>query len=148
MSAVRRILILDDEVPLVEALVRYLGRRGYTPTPAYLVSEAVRAIEDSLRDGTPFQAIITDLQLPDGDGRAIVRLARERLPRCPVVMMTGSRSVSGTVDAIRLGAVTVLEKPVAADTLEKELRQAIASRADLDKGVDAAGDAGIVGRSP
>src|SRR6266850_4307431 len=148
MSAARRILILDDEVPLVEALVRHLGRRGYTPTPAYLVSEAVRAIEDSLRDGTPFQAIVTDLQLPDGDGRAIVRLAREKLPRCPVLMMTGSRSVSSTVDAIRLGAVTVLEKPVPMETLEKELRQAMASRADLEKGVDAAGEAGIIGRSP
>jgi len=147
MSAVRRILILDDEVPLVEALVRHLGRRGYTPTPAYLVSEAVRAIEDSLRDGTPFQAIVTDLQLPDGDGRAIVRLAREKLPRCPVLMMTGSRSVSGTVDAIRLGAVTVLEKPVPMETLEKELTAAIADGAALEDGLDPKEQAGVVGRS-
>jgi DNA-binding NtrC family response regulator len=147
MPEARRILILDDEVPLVEALMRHLGRRGYTPTGAYLVSEAVRAIEESLRDATPFQAIVTDLQLPDGDGRAIVRLAREKLPRCPVLMMTGSRSVSGTVDAIRLGAVTVLEKPVPMETLEKELAAAIADGAALDNGLDAAEQAGIVGRS-
>src|SRR6266481_1377442 len=147
MSAVRRILILDDEVPLVEALVRHLGRRGYTPTPAYLVSEAVRAIEDSLRDGTPFQAIVTDLQLPDGDGRAIVRLAREKLPRCPVLMMTGSGSISGSVEAIRLGAVTVLEKPVSLETLANELRQAVDDRAGLEDGLDAATNAGIIGRS-
>jgi two-component system response regulator HydG len=147
MSAARRILILDDEVPLVEALVRHLGRRGYTPTPAYLVSEAVGAIEESLRDGKPFQAIITDLQLPDGDGRAIVRLAREKLPRCPVLMMTGSRSVSGTVDAIRLGAVTVLEKPVPLEALEKELAAAIADGAALEDGLDPNEQAGVVGRS-
>ena len=148
MGAAPRILILDDEVALVDALTRHFRRRGYDLTQTYLVADAVQAIEQSVRDAVPFDAVITDLQLPDGDGRTIVRLAREMLPRCPVVMMTGSRSISGTVDAIRLGAVTVLEKPVAAEVLEKELRQAMASRADLEKGVDAAGEAGIIGRSP
>ena len=148
MGAAPRILILDDEVALVDALTRHFRRRGYDLTQTYLVADAVQAIEQSVRDALPFDAVITDLQLPDGDGRTIVRLAREMLPRCPVVMMTGSRSISGTVDAIRLGAVTVLEKPVAAEVLEKELRQAMASRADLEKGVDAAGEAGIIGRSP
>jgi len=148
MGTAPRILILDDDVPLVDALTRHFRRRGYELTQTYLVADAVQAIEKSLRDDLPFDAVITDLQLPDGDGRTIVRLARQMLPRCPVVMMTGSRSISGTVDAIRLGAVTVLEKPVAAETLENELRQAMASRADLEKGVDAAGEAGIIGRSP
>jgi len=148
VGAAPRILILDDEVALVDALTRHFRRRGYDLTQTYLVADAVQAIEQSVRDALPFDAVITDLQLPDGDGRTIVRLAREMLPRCPVVMMTGSRSISGTVDAIRLGAVTVLEKPVAAEVLEKELRQAMASRADLEKGVDAAGEAGIIGRSP
>jgi len=148
MGAAPRILILDDDVPLVDALTRHFRRRGYDLTQTYLVADAVQAIEQSVRDALLFDAVITDLQLPDGDGRTIVRLVREMLPRCPVVMITGSRSVSGTVDAIRLGAVTVLEKPVAAETLEKELRQAMASRADLEKGVDAAGEAGIIGRSP
>ena len=86
-----------------------------------MVAEAAAAIDQSVRDALPFQAIVTDLQLPDGDGRAIVRLARERLPSCPVLMMTGSGSVSGSVEAIRLGAVTVLEKPVSLETLENEL---------------------------
>ena len=148
MGTAPRILILDDDVPLVDALTRHFRRRGYELTQTYLVADAVQAIEKSLRDALPFDAVITDLQLPDGDGRTIVRLARQMLPRCPVVMMTRSRSISGTVDAIRLGAVTVLEKPVAAETLENELRQAMASRADLEKGVDAAGEAGIIGRSP
>ena len=148
MVAAPRILILDDEVALVDALTRRFRRRGYDLTQTYLVADAVQAIEQSVRDAVPFDAVITDLQLPDGDGRTIVRLAREMLPRCPVVMMTGSRSISGAIDAIRLGAVTVLEKPVAAEVLEKELRQAMSSRADLEKGVDAAAEAGIIGRSP
>jgi DNA-binding NtrC family response regulator len=62
--------------------------------------------------------------------------------------MTGSGSVSGSVEAMRLGAVTVLEKPVPLDLLEAELRQAIADRPELEKGLDAAESAGIVGASP
>ena len=141
-----RVLILDDEVSLVDALMRHLERRGFEPAGAYLVSEAVEAIEASVREGRPFAAIITDLQLPDGDGRTIVRLAREK--RCPVLVMTGSRSVSGAAESMRLGAVTVLEKPVPLDALEKELRQAVADHAGLEQALADVSGAGIVGSSP
>jgi two-component system response regulator HydG len=63
-------------------------------------------------------------------------------------MMTGSRSVSGTVEAIRLGAVTVLEKPVPLELLEKELKAAIADSAGLESGLEATGEAGVIGSSP
>src|SRR5256714_678796 len=76
----RRLLILDDDTELVDAVARHLERHGYSPTRTYMVAEAAAAIDQSVRDALPFQAIVTDLQLPDGDGRAIVRLARERLP--------------------------------------------------------------------
>jgi len=145
---VQRILILDDEVPLVEAVARGLERRGYAPERTYLVSEAAKAIDDAVACAAPFSGIVTDLQLPDGDGRSIVRLARERLPRCPVLVMTGSRSVSASVESMRLGAVTVLEKPVSLDALAEELKQAIDDRGQLEQGLEAAGGAGIIGTSP
>src|SRR4051812_23324154 len=47
MTAPTRILFIDDEANLVAALVRHFERRGFAPTPAYLLSEAVQAIEDS-----------------------------------------------------------------------------------------------------
>ena len=142
-----RVLILDDEVSLVDAISAHLERRGYEPAGAYLVSEAAQAIEESVKGGRPFAAVVTDLQLPDGDGRSIVKLAREKLPRAPVVVMTGSRSVSGAAESMRLGALTVLEKPLALDALEKELRDALADRAQLEQGLADAGGAGIVGSS-
>jgi DNA-binding NtrC family response regulator len=148
MSAATRLLILDDEEALVEALSRHFQRRGYEVAGLFLLADAVAAIEASIAQGRPFDAIVTDLQLPDGDGRSIVRLAREKLPHCPVLVMTGSRSVSGSVEAMRLGAVTVLEKPIPTARLEAELRQAIDDRAQLEKGLDAAGGAGIIGSSP
>ena len=143
-----RILILDDEESLVAALVRHFERRGYEPTGAYLVAEATRAIEESVQTGRPFAAIVTDLQLPDGDGRSIVKLAREKLPHTPVVVMTGSRSVSGAAESMRLGAITVLEKPVPLDALENEVKQAMGDSGEVPAALEAAGGAGIVGNSP
>src|SRR5438874_12144937 len=124
MRPARRLLILDDDTELVEAVARHLERHGYSPTRTYMVGEAIAAIDQSIREALPFQAIVTDLQLPDGDGRAIVRPARDRLPGCPELMMTESGSISGPVEATRLVAVTVLQKPVSLETLGNLCRQA------------------------
>ncbi|HEX4385413.1 MAG TPA: sigma-54 dependent transcriptional regulator [Myxococcales bacterium] len=144
----KRLLILDDEVSLVDALCRHFERRGYDPTGVFSVAEATAAIEAAARGTHPFAAVLSDLQLPDGDGRMIVKLVRQKLPKCPVLIMTGSRSVSGSVDAMRLGAVTVLEKPVPLELLTAEIAQAIEATAELRGALHAAGDAGIIGVSP
>jgi DNA-binding NtrC family response regulator len=144
----KRLLIVDDEEALVEALVRHFERRGYEPEGVFTVGQATQAIEAAAAGAKRFAAVLSDLQLPDGDGRDVVKLVRKRLPDCPVVIMTGSRWVAGSVEAVRLGAVTVLEKPVALETLTAEIRQAIESSAGLDDGLHAASDAGIIGVSP
>src|SRR3954466_9544390 len=143
----KRLLILDDEVSLVDALVRHFERRGYEPTGVFTVAEATAAIEGAARSAQPYAAVLSDLQLPDGDGRQIVKLVRQKLPKCPVLIMTGSHSLSGSVEAMRLGAVTVLEKPVQLDALTAEIAQAIDSTAELRGALHAAGDAGIIGVS-
>jgi len=148
MSLPRAILIVDDEELLVTALVRYFGRRGYAPTGVHRLDEALAAIETSLAEKQPFAAILTDLQLPDGDGGRIVQVAHDRLPHCPVLVMTGSGSVSASVEAMRLGAVTVLEKPIQLQALETEVRQAMESQAELVVALGNAEEAGIVGNSP
>jgi two-component system NtrC family response regulator len=148
MSLPRAILIVDDEELLVTTLVRYFGGRGYAPTGVHSVAEALAAIETSLAEKQPFAAILTDLQLPDGDGGGIVKVAHDRLPHCPVLVMTGSGSVSASVEAMRLGAVTVLEKPVQLQALETEVRQAMESQAELVVALGNAEEAGIVGNSP
>ena len=147
MIMTQRLLVVDDEQPLADAVVRHFERQGFAATATYLLSDALSTIDASVLQGMPFHAIVTDLQLPDGDGRDLIRVAREKLPRCPIVMVTGSRSVSGAVEALRLGALTVLEKPIALDALEKELRGALHHRDQLDEGLHGIRDAGLVGRS-
>jgi two-component system response regulator HydG len=148
MAGPRPILIVDDEEVLVTSLVRHFRTHGYAPTGVYSVAEALSAIEASLAKAEPFSAILTDLQLPDGDGGRIVKAAHDRLQRCPVLVMTGSGSVSASVEAMRLGAVTVLEKPMQLQALEAEVRQAMESQAELAVALGNAEEAGIVGTSP
>src|SRR5438445_12653245 len=78
----------------------------------------------------------------------MVKLAGEKRPRCPVVVMTGSRSVTGAAESMRLGAITVLEKPVPLEVLENEVKQAMAAGGELEAALTAAGGAGIIGNSP
>ena len=147
MPAPPRILILEDEEALLDALVRHFEKRGFAVTAAQRVAEGLAEIDGASAQDRPFSVILTDLQFPDGDGRSIVKSAHARLPGCPVLVMTGSGSVSSSVEAMRFGAVTVLEKPLDLATLEGEVRQAMESQAELSGALGTAEDAGIIGSS-
>jgi sigma-54 specific flagellar transcriptional regulator A len=63
-------------------------------------------------------------------------------------MLTAYASVPTTVEAMRLGAVTLIEKPAEMERLEREIRNAIGDSRELASGVSAAGAAGLVGEAP
>jgi DNA-binding NtrC family response regulator len=85
--------------------------------------------------------------MPDGDGLDVLRAVRELTPDCPVLVLTAFGSVAASVQAMRLGAVTMLEKPIPVADLERELVSAIADSQALSGGLDAASAAGLVGSS-
>jgi len=142
------VLFVDDEREIVSALTRYFVRQGFEPFSAHSVSEAQVAIEQAAQGGRQFDVVCTDLSMPDGTGIEVVRAVREKLSKTPVVMLTAFASVSSTVEAMRLGCVTILEKPIEMEQLERELRAAIAGSRAAATGVDAASAAGLVGSSP
>src|SRR5437764_5665003 len=83
-----RILFVDDERDLVSSLSRYFRLKGFETAGAYCVREGVAALEAARDAGTRFDAVVTDLRMPDGDGLAIVRAVRRVLPGCPVMVLT------------------------------------------------------------
>ncbi|HWE25428.1 MAG TPA: sigma-54 dependent transcriptional regulator, partial [Myxococcales bacterium] len=82
------------------------------------------------------------------DGLTVLREVRRMLPGTPVLVMTAFGSVATSVEAMRLGAVTMLEKPVPVAQLEREVRDAIAAAREVEGGLEAAGGAGLIGDSP
>src|SRR5437588_10076293 len=142
-----RVLFVDDERDLVSSLSRYFRLHGFEAAGADGVKDGVARLEEARSAGAGFDAVITDLRMPDGDGLTVLREVRRMLPGVPVIVMTAFGSVAISVEAMRLGAVTMLEKPVPVAQLEREVRDAIADAHEVEGGLEAAGDAGLVGGS-
>ena len=62
---------------------------------------------------------MVDLRMPDVGGLDVLRAIRETDPHCQVILMTGYASVDSAVEAIKLGALDYLSKPLDFDRLEQ-----------------------------
>ena len=114
-----RILVVDDEPSLRDVLKLGLTRAGFLVSTASTQSEAMAQIEDH------WDLVITDLQLPDGDGLSILRHVKEVSPETAVVVLTAHGSADTAVAAMKLGAHDYLTKPFDLDELRIRARQAI-----------------------
>src|SRR3954467_10220555 len=142
-----RILFVDDERDLVSSLSRYFRLKGFETKGAYGVAEGVAALEEERAAGRRLDVVVTDLRMPDGDGLAVVRAVRKIFPGCPVLVLTAFGTVATSVEAMRLGAITMLEKPIPVADLEREVRSAVQNGAEVAAGLTAATSSGVVGAS-
>jgi DNA-binding NtrC family response regulator len=124
------ILIVDDDPGFRRLLETILRGEGYGVQSAGSVREAVR-----LGAEKRFALVLSDLKLPDGDGLAILRRFQELAPQTPFVMITAFGTVSSAVEAMKLGAVDFLEKPLRSP---EELRRLV-GRILSERGAPAAG---------
>ena len=110
----RRILLVDDDVDLLDTLVRLLGRQGYTCRVACSGEDGIRAMETE-----PPDVVVTDLRMPGIDGLTVARHAREHRPPIPVVVMTAYATSEIHQDVRRMGGAIYVTKPFAnADFLD------------------------------
>ena len=115
--AERRILVVEDDRPLREAIVRALTAAGFQVIEAANAPEAMSASELQRPD-----IILTDIYMPDMDGLELIRRMR-RIPRLagiPIIAVSASASNSDAATCLAAGADAFLSKPVVeADLLEK-----------------------------
>ena len=112
----RSLLIVDDDAPLRNRLVRAMEKRGFDVTAAGSVTEAL----ETLSETTPAYAVL-DLRLEDGSGLEVVEALIETRPDIRIVMMTGYGNIASAVSAIKAGAIDYLAKPADADQIEAAL---------------------------
>ncbi|QSQ14549.1 response regulator transcription factor [Myxococcus landrumensis] len=106
------VLVIDDDEPFRERLVRAFGRKGFTAHGADSAKQALeRAAE--LRPG---YAVI-DLRLTDGSGLDLVRDLKAMDARTTMVVLTGYGSIATAVEAVRRGATHYLSKPADVDDI-------------------------------
>lgn len=111
-AALVRVLLVDNDKSHAMAMKETLERVGYPCDMATSGPDGAKAIE--LGD---YDIVITDLMMNEVDGMGILALAKEQLPDCQVIMVTGHASVPRAVEAMQLGAFNFLEKPLNLDRL-------------------------------
>lgn len=119
----KRLLIIEDDSTLKTALFRALTRFGYSVTTASTKAEALTW----LGSHTPWDAILLDLQLPDGNGLDVLSEIKQKSPTIPVIVLSGFGSVENAVLATQKGASNFLVKPISLDDVISSLNSAIAS---------------------
>ncbi|MEZ4336614.1 MAG: sigma-54 dependent transcriptional regulator [Sandaracinaceae bacterium] len=112
------ILVIEDEEMLRRMMERHLGRRGYDVVTAADCAEAKELVEER-----PFDIVLTDVRLPDGEGFELVDEARRQNPAVAVVVMTGGELLDRAVTAVRRGAADFLAKPFSLEQLDAALER-------------------------
>lgn len=116
------ILIVDDDKIIRDSLCEYLSIEGYTTTPAQSFREALSRMNKQI-----FSLVITDVNMPDGDGIELLGIIAREYPQTTVIVITGYGTIESAVEAIKKGAFDYLTKPMVDDELllavERALRQ-------------------------
>jgi two-component system, NtrC family, response regulator PilR len=122
------ILVVDDEPDLRTLYELTLLREGYRVDAAATLAEAVQMLERQR-----FDAVITDMRLPDGMGLELLQrmLAEQRPERC--IVMTAYGSTENAVDALKAGAFDYLTKPVDLKQFRNVVASAIQESAPTDR---------------
>lgn len=111
-----RVLIVEDEPSLREALCETLDLAGYTVESAGDGAAAIQLLSDPDRAGD-IGLVISDVQMKPVDGNALLGHVRSHCPDIPVLLMTAYGSIQKAVEAMQTGAADYLVKPFEAATL-------------------------------
>ncbi len=144
-----RVLVVDDEDYVRNSLAEILRSRGYDVSSAAGPGAALKSLERA-----PVDVVLTDLNMPEGGGLALLQRVQAAWPELPVVVLTGFGTVGSAVSCLKAGASDYVLKPTDPDALEVALERAISARAlrrevaYLRKAEAAPEEVGVVGQSP
>jgi len=146
MHRIPHILVADDEPSIRMMLQAGLGLNGFQVTTARSGREALLKAAAS-----SFDAVLSDIYMPDLNGLDLVRELREQQHAIPLVLMTAQASLEAAVEAVSRGATDFIAKPFEIGALVSLLRRCLDARRPAESSVPApASDfssSGLVGRS-
>ncbi len=116
----RKILIVDDERPILMTLEALLGRRGYGTETAATASQASKILQTA-----PPSLVLLDLQLPDTDGFDMLDRIKSEFPDLPVIILTAHDTLNNAIESIKRGAYHFISKPYAPEELLSLVEKAL-----------------------
>ncbi len=110
IPAERSLLIVEDDKSFLQRLAKALEARGFVVATAETVAEGLAKVDQS-----PPAFAIVDMRLGDGNGLEVISSLKRQRPDARGIVLTGYGNIATAVNAIKLGAVDYLAKPVDAD---------------------------------
>ncbi|MBL7152520.1 MAG: sigma-54-dependent Fis family transcriptional regulator [Phycisphaerae bacterium] len=127
----KNILVIDDDRIILDSLCEFLSLEGFKADGAGTFKGALaKLIEDD------YCLVITDVNLPDGDGLELLHTIRRNYPKTVVIVITGYGTIESAVQAIKLGAYDYLTKPIIDDELRLAVERAIKQQSLMSENED------------
>jgi len=122
MTALRRILVVDDDPVICKSFDRVLTNKGYAVIAAESGEEALRKLNEEKYD-----AVYTDIRMPGMSGLEVAEKIKARRPWMPVVIITGFGSEIAEERARAAGVARFLHKPLSPEMIEGSARDVLAA---------------------
>ena len=116
----KNILVVDDDRIILDSLCEFLSLEGFQTGGAETLKSALAKLEEE-----HYCLVITDVNLPDGDGLELLEIIRKNHPQTVVIVITGYGTIESAVRAIKQGAYDYLTKPIIDDELRLAVERAI-----------------------
>jgi DNA-binding NtrC family response regulator len=120
MKESRRILIIDDERPILLTLEALLGRHGFETETAATAAAGLKALTNK-----PVSLVLLDLQLPDVQGLEMLDQIKAQRPETPVIILTAHDTLNNAIESIKRGAYHFISKPYAPEELLSLIEKAL-----------------------
>jgi len=144
------LVVVDDEQGILDVVSRFARRAGFDVVTCAGGRDAIARLQERRAD-----LVMVDLRMPDVGGLDVLRAIRDIDPQCQAVLMTGYASVDTAVEAIKLGAMDYLSKPLDFARVQQLLatvrddidrrRSVLALETDVAKRLEFCG---MIGRGP
>ncbi len=118
-----KILLVDDEQDYIDTLAERMRTRGMDVKTATSPKAALKLVEEET-----FDAVVLDLQMPEMDGLEALKILKKKRPELQVILLTGHATVEKGIEAMKLGAMDLVEKPADLSTLTDKINKAQAEK--------------------
>lgn len=120
-ASTKKVLVVDDERPILMTLEALLTRHGYEIETARTAADGLKG---AARNGGP-DLILLDLGLPDANGLDVLAEVKRMAPRIQVIVLTAQDSLSNAIESIKQGAFHFISKPYAPEELLSLMKRAL-----------------------
>jgi len=123
MSA--KVLLVDDEKDFLDIMAERMAARGMEVATSGSAEEALKMVESESYD-----AVIMDLMMPEMDGFQALKLFKKSRPALSIILLTANVPQETCLEAIKLGAMDVIEKPADLNLLTQKIEEAKALKTE------------------